>query len=184
MKKRQKWYEGKILEIIGEVIYALFSLEFIKACFSSFLYYLHEHVLWRKKIHSDGDNRIHARTSIRNAQNIYIGNNVRITIDCCIWAEKNSKIIIGNNVLIGPGVKMFGANHGTALNGVPMVYQERVEKDIVIEDDVWIGANSIIVSGVTIHKGAIVGAGSVVTKDVSESSIYAGVPAKYIKKRE
>jgi acetyltransferase-like isoleucine patch superfamily enzyme len=177
------WYKDKILQIIREVIYALFSIEFFKACISSFLYYLHEHVLWRKKINAKGNYRIHSRTSIRNAQNIFLGDNVRITMDCCIWAEKNSKIVIGDNVLIGPGVKIFASNHGMEMNNEPMVYQKRVEKDIVIEDDVWIGANSIIVSGVTIRKGAIVGAGSVVTKDVSAGSIYAGVPAKFVKKR-
>lgn len=184
MKKREKWYEGKIINIIGEVVYALFSFEFLKACFSSFLYYLHEHVLWRKKIHSDGDNRIHARTSIRNAQNIFLGQNVRITMDCCIWAEKNSKIVIGNNVLLGPGVKVFSGNHGTSLNSVPMVYQDRVEKNIEIGDDVWIGANTVILSGVIIQKGAIIAAGSVVTKNVPENAIYGGVPAKLIKYRE
>jgi acetyltransferase-like isoleucine patch superfamily enzyme len=104
-------------------------------------------------------------------------------MNCCIWAEKNSKIIFGDNVLVGPSVKMFSGNHGTKLNGNPMVYQERVEADIIIGNDVWIGANSVITSGVTIADGAVVAAGSVVTKNVPANTIVGGVPAKTIKIR-
>ncbi len=57
------------------------------------------------------------------------------------------------------------------------------DTDIVIEDDVWLGVNSIILSGVVIKKGAIVGAGSVVTKSVEPYSIVAGNPAQLIKQR-
>lgn len=184
MGKKEVWYKGKLSEILGEVLFSFFSFEFVKALVSSALYYLHEHVLWRRRINKKGDFRIHARTSIRNAQNIYLGDNVRITMDCCIWAEKKSSIRIGDNVLIGPGVKIFSGNHGTALNGIAMVFQERVEKDIEIEDDVWIGANSVIVSGVKIKKGSIIAAGSVVTKSVPQNAIYGGVPAKLIKYRQ
>ena len=78
---------------------------------------------------------------------------------------------------------MFCGNHGTALCNIPMVYQDRREKDIVIGNDVWIGANSILVSGVKINNGAIVAAGSVVTKEVPENAIVAGIPAKVVKYR-
>src|SRR5690606_19098793 len=128
--------------------------------------------------------RIHSRTSIRNAQNIMMGSNVRITMDCCIWAEKNSKIIFGNDILIGPGVKMFCGNHGSVLNGIPMTLQERREADIRIDDDVWIGANSVITSGVIIGSGVIVAAGSVVTKNIPQNAIVGGVPAKIINYRK
>jgi acetyltransferase-like isoleucine patch superfamily enzyme len=181
--KDEIWYKGKIVGLLLEVVITLFSFSFLKAIFSSLFYYLHEHVLWRKKINIAGVARIHARTSIRNAQNVYLGNNVRITMDCCVWAETKSKIIIGDNVLIGPGVKLFCSNHGTELSGIPMVFQDRIENDIVIGSDVWIGANSVILSGVNIHNGAIVAAGSVVTKNVPENAIYGGVPAKLIKYR-
>jgi len=181
-KTNTKWYSGQVGSLISEVITSIFSLAFIKALFSSFLYYLHEHVAWRRQIHIKGHSRIHSRASVRNAQNIYLGNNVRITIDCCIWAEKNSTITIGNNVLIGPGVKMFCGNHGTQL-GKPMTYQERKENDIKIGNDVWIGANSIILSGVTISDGVVVAAGSVVTKDIQMNALVGGVPAKVIKYR-
>ncbi len=178
------WYKGKIANLFSEIIGGIFSLSFVKAVFTSFSYYIHEHVTWRRKLKNKGKHiRIHARASIRNAQNISIGNNVRITMDCCIWAEQNSKISFGNNVLVGPGVKMFCGNHGIELNGTPITFQERKEADIIIGSDVWIGANSVITSGVTINDGAVVAAGSVVTKDVSENTIVGGVPAKIIKIR-
>lgn len=178
------WYKGKIGNLLSEIIGGVFSLSFIKAITTSFSYYIHEHVTWRRNLKNKGKHiRIHSRASIRNAQNITMGNNVRITMDCCIWAEQNSKIIFGNDVLVGPGVKMFCGNHGTALNGIPMSFQERKEADITIGNDVWIGANSVITSGVSIGNGAIVAAGSVVTKNVPENTIVGGVPAKIIKTR-
>ena len=186
MRNREvkNWYSGKILLLIREVIAAFFSFAFIKALFSSFLYYLHEHVMWRKRINSSVNNyRIHSRASLRNAQNIYLGKNVRITMDCCIWAGENSKIIFGDDVLVGPGVKIICSNHGTELNGIPMSLQSRTEKDIIIGNDVWIGANSVLVSGVKVNDGAIIAAGSVVTKEVPSETMVGGIPAKIIKHR-
>jgi acetyltransferase-like isoleucine patch superfamily enzyme len=181
--QQNSWKKGKTKDMIAEVLCGIFSLSFLKAIFSNFAYYIHEHVTWRRKINHKGDFRVHAKTSVRNAQNIYLGHNVRITINCCIWAEENTKIIFGDNVLVGPGVKMFCGNHGTVRNGVPMTYQERIEKDIIIGNDVWIGANSVITSGVKIGEGAVVAAGSVVTKDVDDYTVVGGVPAKFIKQR-
>jgi acetyltransferase-like isoleucine patch superfamily enzyme len=178
------WFKGKLSEMFFEVIGGVFSISFISAVFSAFAFFIHEHVTWRRKLKKKGKHiRIHVRASIRNAQNISMGNNVRITMDCCIWAEKNSLIIFGDNVLVGPGVKMFCGNHGIKLSEVPMVFQERKEANITIGSDVWIGANSVITSGVTISNGAVIAAGSVVTKDVPANSIVAGVPAKIIKYR-
>ena len=181
--KHKPWYVEKMKLIVTEIIGGIFSFAFIKAIFSSFAYYLHEQVIWRKKIHHSGSYRIHARASIRNAQNIYLGENVRITMDCCIWAGEHSKIIFGDNVLVGPGVKMMSTNHGTVKGAGPMVYQERTEKDITLGSDVWIGSNAVILKGVTIGEGAIVAAGAVVTKDVMPYTIVGGCPAKLIKVR-
>jgi len=183
MSTKQSWHKGKTRELLCEVLSGVFSLFFIKSIVSSFAYYIHEHVIWRKKIKYQGDSRIHSRASIRNAQNIYLGNNVRITMDCCIWAEQNSKIIFGDNVLVGPGAKMFCGNHGAKLNGVPMVYQERTEKDITIGNDVWIGTGATIINGVDIGDGAVIGANTIVTKNVPPYSIVIGNPGKVLKKR-
>lgn len=181
--KQQPWYKEKIGLIFKEVVGGIFSIAFIKAIGSSIAYFLHEQVIWRKHIHHVGSYRIHSRTSIRNAKNVYLGENVRITMDCCIWAGENSKIVFGDNVLVGPGVKMICTFHGTKRNGTPMVYQDRLEADIIIGNDVWIGSNAVILKGVTIGEGAIVGAGAVVTKDIAPFSVVGGIPAKVIKER-
>lgn len=182
--KEQPWYKGKFRELLIEVLGGVFSFGFIKALCSSLAYYIHEQVVWRNRINNKGTYRIHARASIRNAHNIILGENTRITMDCCIWAGDKGKITFGDNVLVGPGVKMFAANHGTKLCETPMVYQKRIEKDILIGNNVWIGANSLVVAGVSIGDGAIIAAGSVVTKDIPANVIVGGTPAKIIKHRQ
>jgi maltose O-acetyltransferase len=66
---------------------------------------------------------------------------------------------------------------------VPIMEQEIRKERIVIEDDVWIGAGAKVLGGVTVHRGAVVGAGAVVTSDVPENCVVAGVPARPIKMR-
>ena len=167
------------------VLKSLFSLHFIKSLSSSFAYYLFEHVYWRFDITTNGVYRVHATTSIRNAKIVSLVFDTRITTHCIIWAGKRSLITIGNNVLIGPGVQLHASNHGYELSKGPMTYQKRVEKDIVIGDNVWIGGNSVITAGVTLSDGIIVAAGAVVTHSFTEQNIIiGGVPAKKITQRQ
>jgi acetyltransferase-like isoleucine patch superfamily enzyme len=114
---------------------------------------------------------------------IEIGSEVFIGPDA-IFSNQCGRIVIGDYVMFGPRVMIFGGNHVIREIGVPMI---RVKKgpnyrdpDIVIEDEAWIGAGSIILPGVIIGRGAIIGAGSVVTKDVHAYSIVAGNPARFI----
>lgn len=93
-------------------------------------------------------------------------------------------IRIGKDVMIGEELIAISKNHNYANTQIPMREQGwQNDKPIIIEDDVWIGSRVILLPGVTIGKGAIVGAGSVVTKDVGENAIVAGNPAKEIKRR-
>lgn len=93
-------------------------------------------------------------------------------------------VTIGNDVMMGPECMMFTSNHGMSDLDVPMWRQKSTEpKPIVIEDDVWIGARVIILPGVHVGKGSVIGAGSVVTKDVAPYSIVGGNPARLIKMR-
>ena len=92
-------------------------------------------------------------------------------------------IDIGKNVMISPRVSLYAENHNFEQTDIPMKEQGVTKEFITIEDDCWIAANSMILAGVTVHKGSIVAAGSVVTKDVPAYSIVAGNPAKVIKKK-
>ncbi len=167
------------------VFKSIFSLNFIRSLASSFAYYLFEHVYWKFDITTKGVYRVHSTTSIRNAKNISLGFDTRITTNCIIWAGQTSKITIGDNVLIGPGVQLHASNHGYARGKGPMTYQERIEKDIKLGNDVWIGGNSVITAGVTLADGIIVAAGSTVTKSFDEKNIIiGGVPAKKITERK
>lgn len=89
-------------------------------------------------------------------------------------------ITIGNDVFIGPKVNLITINHDANPDNRSATYG----RPIVIEDKVWIGINSTILPGVRIGYGAIVGAGSVVTKDVESMTVVAGNPARVIKKIE
>ena len=94
-------------------------------------------------------------------------------------------IRIGAKCLISQGVSIIGSNHSTTLGAAAMDQPSRTDKmGVVIEDDVWIGANSVILPGVTIGTGAIVAAGSVVTSSVAAHTIVARVPAKFLKVRQ
>jgi acetyltransferase-like isoleucine patch superfamily enzyme len=148
-----------------------------------FAYYIHERVVWRAYIHAERGARIHATASIRNAQNVYVGKNSHINHLCCLWAGENSKIVLGDNLLMGPGVGMFSGNH-SVIKGQPMTFQERKEASIVVGDDVWLGAHSVITAGTHIANGVIVAAGAVVTRSITqEGVIVAGIPAKIIGER-
>lgn len=104
---------------------------------------------------------------------------------CVVGSENGSCVRIGDHVSIAPNVTLICqecANNGTEINEIPYV-REKLTKSgtIIVEDEVWIGANVTILSGVRIGKCAVIGAGSVVTKDVEAYSIYAGVPAVKIR---
>ena len=86
-------------------------------------------------------------------------------------------------VMMAPYVALIAANHNVSRTDVPMNQQGAYEKQITIEDDVWIGYGAKILAGVTVGKGAVIGAGAVVTKNVAPYAVVGGIPAKEIKMR-
>lgn len=91
----------------------------------------------------------------------------------------------GDNVMMAPDCIIYVRNHESSRLDIPMCEQGSTEeRPVVIGNDVWIGGRVIILPGVKIGDGAIIGAGSVVTKDVSEYDVVAGNPARVIKNRK
>jgi len=134
---------------------------------------------WQVQMRFLGDATIIShKVKITGAHNISIGAETSITNRCILNGVGG--ITIGNYVLIGYETIIMTSmrNHGSV--DKPIKYQGSQLKPVTIEDDVWIGARSIILPGVTISKGAIIGSGSVVTKNVSPYTIVGGVPAKVI----
>jgi acetyltransferase-like isoleucine patch superfamily enzyme len=168
---------------VKEVLRYGFSFGALKALVRLAGWYIHDHVAPVAQMKSGGNCRIHPTASLRCGRNIELGRNGHINQYCCVWASPASRILIGENLLMGPGVKIFSSNHGSGRD-LPMNVQAAVERDVVIGDDVWLGANSVVVAGVTIGRGSIVAAGSVVTKDVPEYSVVGGIPARTIKTRD
>ncbi len=114
---------------------------------------------------------------------IIIGNN------CCFGEDNHitsmNKIIIGNNVLTGKKVLITDNAHGASdrftIDTPPMTRPLYSKGPVIIEDNVWIGEKASIMPGVHIHKGCIIAANAVVTKDIPPHCIVAGVPAKIVK---
>jgi acetyltransferase-like isoleucine patch superfamily enzyme len=118
--------------------------------------------------------------------NIEIGDDVFIAKGASI-AAAIATIRIGNKVMFGPNVTIRGGNHNTTQVGKYMYdVKEKLpenDQDVIIEDDVWIGAGAIILRGVRVGTGSIIAAGAVVNKDVPPYSIAGGVPARVLKYR-
>jgi acetyltransferase-like isoleucine patch superfamily enzyme len=93
------------------------------------------------------------------------------------------QIRVGNGVRIAPHVMMIAANHVFSDAERPIHSQGLDHTPIVIEDDVWIGGRVNVIAGVTIGQGSVIGAGTVVTKDIPPYSVAVGVPARVIKSR-
>ena len=109
------------------------------------------------------------RGSIRTGRRVSFGPG-------CLIYETRAGLTIGNNTMLAGGVKLCGVNHGYDDVPLPMRDQPTVEEPIVIGEDAWIGMGTILLPGVEIGDGAIVGAGSVVTKSVPAFRVGHGVP--------
>ena len=112
---------------------------------------------------------------------IIIGNDVGINSFCFIGGQGG--VIIGDYTIIGHGVKIYSENHIYENLDIKIKLQGEKRKKVSIGENCWIGANSVILSGVEIGEGCIIAAGAVVNKSFPSNSIIGGVPAKLIKQR-
>jgi acetyltransferase-like isoleucine patch superfamily enzyme len=122
--------------------------------------------------------RLSPVASFANAERITIGARTRIGDHVCLWGgDREGRVLIGSDCLLGPGTFVTASDYSLD-PGATIKSQPTRERDIVIGDDVWIGAGSIITAGVTIGDGAVLGAGSVVRKSVPAGAIVAGNPGR------
>lgn len=121
--------------------------------------------------------------NVRITGKFSMGEGSSIAQNCTISGE-SAGVFIGKNVMIAPNVVIVAFAHGIKKINLPMSKQDYEEASVVIEDDVWIGANCTIVKGITIGTGSVIGANSFLNKNVQPYSIMGGVPAKLIGVRE
>jgi acetyltransferase-like isoleucine patch superfamily enzyme len=146
-------------------------------------FYGYSYVREKRKITMGTDQVFAPNVSIANGERIWLGNRCHIGQRCCLWAgDSVGRIIMGDDVLLGPAVVITASDYGL-IEGTPPALQPKIERDIVIGNGVWIGANAVITAGVTIGNDCIIGAGSVVTRDLPPNMICGGVPARPIKPR-
>jgi galactoside O-acetyltransferase len=114
---------------------------------------------------------------------IELGNRVALNSNVYLNACSGGRIVFGDDVLIGPNVVMRTGDHVIADVTLPIRSQGHRSDVVMLENDVWIGANVTVVGGVRIGRGAVVAAGAVVTKDVAPMTVVGGVPAKLLRNR-
>lgn len=114
--------------------------------------------------------------NFKAGDNVYMGRHVNV----------GCNLEVGDNVMVASSVAFVGGDHRIDnIGDTPIRFSGREhDKAVILEDGTWIGHGCIILAGVTVRSGAVVAAGSVVTKDVNEREIVAGVPAKLVRMRK
>ncbi len=170
---------AKLLRLLGAMIDPRAYLHAIKII----NFYNYSHVQPMRRIRCGDDPAISPDASFTNAERIEIGHRVRIGSRCSLWAgPRNGRITLGDDVLFGPEVFLTAANYRFN-EGSPVTKQAMDEGDITIGNDVWLGARVMVLPGVTIGDYAVVGAGSIVTKDIPSAAIAVGAPARVVSTR-
>lgn len=167
----------KVVRLVERLSHAI---EFIKDIILS--------PLFKKAMRKCGNNvSIKPSTSIYfGLENLSIGDNVSIPRYSHIFCT-NAPLNIGNNVIFGPTPTIVTGNHRTDVIGKYIIDSHdklpENDKEVCLEDDIWVGANVTILMGVKIGRGSIIAAGAVVNKSYPPYSIIGGIPAKFIKFR-
>lgn len=162
-------------ETLSWVVFKLPRFQFMNALKSAYLRTIFRAKIGKRVIYYPG-------IWIFTGQNLIIGDDVDFAHG--VLVTTGGGVTIGDRTLIGYGAKILSSNHR-----IPPVPQRifnsgHVDAPVRIGPDVWIGANSTILPGVSVGEGAVVAAGSVVTKNVPAWSIVGGVPAKVIRQRQ
>jgi acetyltransferase-like isoleucine patch superfamily enzyme len=144
-------------------------------------YYNYSHVSQRRLLTCDPSVRMAPNVSLRNGRRIEIGARSHIGERTSLWAgDSTGRVVIAEDALFGPEVFITASNYQVSRRDLPVMLQPRIERDVIIGRDTWLGRGAVVLPGVTIGEGAIVAAAAVVTRDVAPWSIVAGVPARQI----
>jgi acetyltransferase-like isoleucine patch superfamily enzyme len=141
-----------------------------------------------RRFGSHGDDFVFDPDGTYTYGSIHVGRNVDLGLRPTILATLG-EVRIGDNVMFGPDVTIRGGNHRIDVVGMPMIAvakepgDDRFDRGVTIEDDVWVGTRAVILHGVTIGRGAVIGAGAVVTRSVPPYAVVAGVPARVLRLR-
>lgn len=144
-------------------------------------YMKHKYMKFRKKYHIHENFRFNGNNILFYGDGIIeCGENSYIGELSTVLADENCKVVIGNNCSISHNVRIY-----TSSNVTDQIFSDKKREkhfgDVIIENGVWIGANVFITPGVKIGSNSIVGANSVVTKDIDRNAVFGGVPAKLIR---
>ncbi|MDZ7262166.1 MAG: acyltransferase [candidate division KSB1 bacterium] len=123
------------------------------------------------------------RNTILSCKNgdIILGDNVNMGFNCEIFSA--SSIRVGKNCLVAAYCYLVGGTHHFDRTDVPILFQERESRGIVIGDNCWLGAHAAIFDGITVGKECVIGAGAIVNTDIPDWAIAVGIPARVVKDR-
>lgn len=171
----------KIKKIIGIVIYNLIAKNMPVSNSRVNFYSKQIRRLCGRLILDKCGEQVNIEKGATFSNRVVLGNNSGIGIRAFI----QGKTILGDNVMMGPDCLIYTSNHAFDRLDIPMNQQgHEDEKKVIIGNDVWIGGRVIILPGVNIGDGVVIGAGSVVTKNVPNYAVIGGNPAKILKYRK
>jgi maltose O-acetyltransferase len=173
---------NKIKKVLGSIIFILVNpidIRFYNRYLGDFFILSRIKALRLMGMKIGNNTRVHSNFYTNNPSLISIGNNCEVGRHSEIWAY--SQINIGDSVEIGSRLYMNSSNHNFTTNSkVPLSKQGAYSLPISIDKNIWVGANVNILAGVYIEKDVVVGANSVVNKNLTEGFVYAGSPARKI----
>lgn len=147
-------------------------------------FYNYTHVRPRADVALGEGATLAPNVSLRNGSRITVGARSKVGEHAFLWAGDGSgRITIGTDCRLAPGVFITASDYGL-LPDQNIASQARNEQDIVIGNDVWLGANVFVAAGVEIGDGCVVSANSSVTKSLPAGSVAVGVPARIVRRRE
>ena len=172
---RRRWKWSKEADRLGP--------DMLGTYFSFFLPSIQKEICERKFLFFGKNAEFRMGAYAISCSNIKIGDNVIIRPNSFLFATNEGQIEIEKDVLIGSGVHIYVSNHKFDDPTIPIYYQGHSEaRSVTLKEGCWVGANSIILPGVTVGANSVVAAGSIVTKNVEPETVVGGNPAKFIKR--